>query len=79
MSRPAPMFVLSYNQPTCDGQGRIIAGTTWYAARRPGDGGSDWAYTKELSEAGAFSEYWRRHWFKLHSRANATQVGGPAS
>lgn len=74
VSAPTPVYVLSYNQPTCDEHGRVIPGTTWYAAKRPGDGGSDWAYTKEVSEAGAFSEYWRRRWFKRHSRASATQV-----
>lgn len=70
-------FVLSYNQPTADKNGRTVAGTTWYAAKRPGDGGFDWEYTKDISQAGMFSEHWRRRWFKLHgSRASASPREG---
>ena len=68
------MFRLSYAQPTIE-SGKMVPGVTWYARRRPGDGGVDWEYTKVASEAGSFSEHWRRRWFALHgSRAVALDV-----
>jgi hypothetical protein len=69
-----PMFHLSYNQPTMTA-GKIVAGDTWYAVKRPGDGGRDWEYTKDPNQAGAFSRYWWHRWKKLHGpRANATPI-----
>ena len=66
-------FILYYNQPTIT-NGKIVPGTTWYARKRPGDGGVDWEYTSDRTQAGAFSEHWRRRWFKLHgAKARASE------
>lgn len=48
-------------------------GRTWYAQNLPGDGGVDWGYTDEPSDAMTLSTYWMRRFV-----ANARQCGDKA-
>jgi len=67
-------YVLFYNQPTVE-KGKTVSGKTWYAKRRPGDGGMDWEYTATPSEAGEFTISYVHKWQKLHGpRAQSRKV-----
>jgi hypothetical protein len=68
------LYLLHYNQPTLSG-GKPVQGTTWYVSHKPGDGGYDWGYTKDVSEAIPLSVWWFHRFQKTHgSRAQKTET-----
>ena len=58
------MFVLFYSAKTWKDGAVVTDGRIWYAKRGPGDGGADWEYTREASEAGLFGVRLRNRWLK---------------
>jgi len=66
------LYVLWYSQPFVGANGKLMQGDTWYARKRPGDGGVDWEYTKVPEEAGIFSEHWKQRFLKLHGHRAAS-------